>query len=106
MRVKGGDEETGEANKRGDTRRFHGPPTEALTLEMSVHACDQGLGFRSIEAGREIAHDLGIGVDRGKGVEIILKQSAKDQALGAKTALACGGLIRAHGEALGCSSGR
>jgi len=82
MGMKGRSQKPGKADEGSKTRRLQSPPAEPMAFEMRVHTSDQRLRLRVIQTSRKVAHDLWIGIHRGKGVDVARTQSAKDQALG------------------------
>lgn len=57
MSVKAGCAEAGESTELCDTRHFHRPKTETLTLEMSFDSSDKTIAFFTGKDGREVFHN-------------------------------------------------
>ncbi|MCY1181583.1 hypothetical protein D9M73_220950 [compost metagenome] len=56
---------------------FHHPLTKAVVLEMLEYARGQGIAFLAAHARGEMAHYLGVGIQRGEGRQVIVAPGAQ-----------------------------
>ncbi|MNJ75210.1 hypothetical protein D3C77_722650 [compost metagenome] len=63
-------------------RALHYPLAEAVVLEMLAYACGQCVAFLAALARGEMAHHLGVGIQRGEGRQVVVAPGAQAQARG------------------------
>ncbi|MOA40825.1 hypothetical protein D3C78_1627320 [compost metagenome] len=58
------------------------PLAEAVLQAVATDALRQCVAFRPAQAGREVAHYLRVGIERGEGRQVFVAPGAQVQALG------------------------
>ena len=72
----------GEADELAVVPALQGPEAEAVLGGVVTRALDQRGGLLAAQGAGEVAHHLGVGAERGEGIEVVVAPGAQQQAWG------------------------